>query len=275
MRALRLALVTLTACVGLVGHADAAGPTLLQHRAVYDLTLDRATDRSGINGIAGRMVYEFKGSACEGYTVRFRFVTRIETDETSRLTDQQTTTHEDASGKTFRFMTKSFVDEILDQEVQGTAAAAPEGTIVTLEKPEPRTLELGHALFPTGNLKEMLQKAQAGNTFYQTPLFDGSENGDEVVMTSVVVGDPVRPAQNDPELPAMKPIASDPFWPVTVAYFDGKETSGEEMPDYAISFKLHKSGITRDLKMNYGEFSIDGRLVDLALFEPAKNCATR
>ncbi len=52
-----------------------AVPMLQPHRAVYDLSLDNASDRSDITGITGRMVYEFNGSACEGYTVKFRFVT--------------------------------------------------------------------------------------------------------------------------------------------------------------------------------------------------------
>ncbi|TIN06275.1 MAG: DUF1849 family protein, partial [Mesorhizobium sp.] len=78
-----------------------AVPALQAHRAVYDLTLDKASDRSGITGISGRMVYEFNGSPCEGYTVKFRFVTQIVTNENTRLTDQQTTTFEDAEGKTF------------------------------------------------------------------------------------------------------------------------------------------------------------------------------
>ena len=43
-----------------------AAPKLLPHRAVYDLSLEQASDRSGINGITGRMVYEFAGSSCEG-----------------------------------------------------------------------------------------------------------------------------------------------------------------------------------------------------------------
>ncbi|TIW05637.1 MAG: DUF1849 family protein, partial [Mesorhizobium sp.] len=70
-----------------------AVPALQAHRAVYDLSLDKASDRSGITGISGRMVYEFNGSPCEGYTVKFRFVTQIATnDNATKLTDQQTTT---------------------------------------------------------------------------------------------------------------------------------------------------------------------------------------
>ncbi|TIV06286.1 MAG: DUF1849 family protein, partial [Mesorhizobium sp.] len=97
-----------------------AVPALQAHRAVYDLSLDKASDRSGITGISGRMVYEFNGSPCEGYTVKFRFVTQIATnDNATKLTDQQTTTFEDAEGKTFSFVTKSFVDQNLDKEVKG------------------------------------------------------------------------------------------------------------------------------------------------------------
>src|SRR6476659_9954783 len=106
MRASRFALLVL-AFSAAAFPASAAMRALAPHRAVYDLTLDKASDRSGITGISGRMVYEFNGSACEGYTVTFRFVTRIATGDTTRLTDQQTTTFEDAEGKTFSFVTKS------------------------------------------------------------------------------------------------------------------------------------------------------------------------
>ncbi len=53
------------ACVwaGFAGVAHAASTvTLVPHRAVYDLTLDRADEKSGISGLTGRMVYEFNGS---------------------------------------------------------------------------------------------------------------------------------------------------------------------------------------------------------------------
>ena len=55
-----------------VGGASAASANILVPRAVYDLELKDASERSGISGMYGRMVYEFNGSACEGYTVSFR-----------------------------------------------------------------------------------------------------------------------------------------------------------------------------------------------------------
>ena len=148
-------------------------------------SLNKASDRSGITGISGRMVYEFNGSACEGYTVKFRFVTQIVTNDNTRLTDQQTTTFEDAEGKTFSFVTKSFVDQNLDKEVKGIATKDAKGLKVDIDKPEKNSLELAATQFPTQHLVELIGKAEKGENFYETNLFDGSEDANKVMTTTV------------------------------------------------------------------------------------------
>ena len=251
----------------------AAAPQLTPHRAVYDLALDKATERSGITGLTGRMVYEFNGSSCEGYTVNFRFVTRIDTREVSRMTDQQTTTFEDAEGKTFSFVTKSYVDRSLDKELRGTATKEPGGLRVEIDKPEKESLELMATQFPTQHLLELLDRAAKGETFFETNLFDGSDDGDKVMTTTVVVGRQAEPRSDDPEVKVDSALLStEKFWPVDIAYFDMEDDGGEEMPEYRISFKLHPNGMTRDLVMDYGDFSMKGKLVDLALLPQPKSC---
>lgn len=273
MRAARFLIASLAGSTLLASQPLAAAPMLAPHRAVYDLALESASDRSGINGISGRMVYEFNGSACEGYTVTFRFVTQIQTSEMSRLTDQQTTTFEDAEGKSFSFVTKSFVDQNLDKEVRGTATILDNATSVELEKPEEEELDLAGTQFPTQHLIELIDKAESGETFYETTLFDGSEDADRVLTTTVIVGKQASAATDDPEASAMGALEPDEFWPVNIAYFDGEEGGGEELPIYQISFKLHDNGITRDLVMNYGEFAMTGKLVDLSMFDAVEDCA--
>ena len=181
MRATRLALLALVSPSALIAAPAFAAAPLLPHRAVYDLVLDEASDKSGITGLSGRMVYEFNGSACEGYTVKFRFVTQIDTSENSSLTDQQTTTFEDAEGKTFSFVTKSFTDQTLERELKGTARREADGLKVEIEKPEPNSVELERTQFPTQHLVELIGKANTGENFYETSVFDGSEDGDEVL----------------------------------------------------------------------------------------------
>ncbi|TKB28715.1 MAG: DUF1849 family protein, partial [Mesorhizobium sp.] len=81
MRATRLAFNAVLLTAASWAAPAFAVPALQAHRAVYDISLDKASDRSGITGITGRMVYEFNGSPCEGYTVKFRLVTQIVTND--------------------------------------------------------------------------------------------------------------------------------------------------------------------------------------------------
>jgi len=277
MRAVRLACLAFFVSPVLASGAGIAAPMpLIQHRAVYDLKLSDASDRSGITGISGRMVYEIRGSACDGYTVRFRYVTQSDTREATQITDQQTTTFEDADGKSFSFATKSYTDQNLDKELRGNATREPEGVKIQIDKPEPKSLELQPTQFPTQHLVDLIQRAKAGETFYETSIFDGSEDADKAMTTTVIVGKQATTTSNDPERKALNTLSTEKFWPVDIAYFDETSESGEDTPDYRISFKLYENGLTRDLEMDYGDFVIRGQLVDLAVFEPdAKSACNR
>lgn len=268
---MRLSKLVLLSVAAMPAAPALAAPALAPHRAVYDLVLDKASDRSGITQLAGRMVYEFNGSACDGYTTNFRFVTKIDTNEASRVTDQQTTTFEDGGGKSFSFVTKSFVDQALDKEVKGTATADNGGLKVDIEKPQPENVALSKTQFPTQHLLELIDKAEKGETFYETNLFDGSEDADKVMTTTVIVGKQSDASADDPERPALAKLATEKVWPVDIAYFDLK-ADGEEVPDYRISFKLHENGLTRDLTMDYGDFSMKGKLVNLTLLPSVPSC---
>ena len=254
--------------------AKAGANLLVPHRAVYDLALENASERSGITGINGRMVYEFAGSACDGYTATFRFVTRVDTDEVSRLTDQQTTTYEDGEGDNFSFVTRTFVDKALDSELKGSARLDKKKTLVSIEKPKEKEVSLEATNFPTRHLMELLSQIQQGETFYETTLFDGSEDADKIMTTTVIIGREAKASSGDPEMKALASLGKEAFWPVDMAYFDLNDAGadGEELPSYRISFKLYDNGVTRDLVMDYGDFSMTGTLVDLSLFEQPDNC---
>ncbi len=274
MRSSRFLAAALLGICGIGSLPAYSAAPLISHRAVYDLALDKASDRSGITGLQGRMVYEFNGSPCEGYTVNFRFVTRIDSEGSTRLTDQQTTTFEDAGGKTFSFVTKSFSDQALERELKGIAQREANGLKVEIDKPEKNLLELRKTQFPTQHLVELIDKANTGQTFYETNLYDGSENGDKVMTTTVIVGKKTAAKDSDPELPALDKLAKDQYWPVEIAYFNDKGDGGEELPEYRIAFKLHENGLTRDLIMDYGDFSMTGKLVNLSVFDkkPQQSC---
>lgn len=247
---------------------------MISHRAIYDLTLENASDKSSISGLNGRLAYEFRGSKCEGYTSQFRFVTRINLEDMPpRLTDQQTSSFESADGKEFRFVSKTLIDQDVTNETDGSAKLTKNGITVVLKKPTAVEHKLKVADFPNVQTEQIIRNAKAGKHFYRSLFFDGSDDADKLTPTSVVIGDKQQP-KDDAETKLMGKIGKESFWPVTISYFDDQENQ-DGLPIYRTSFYLYENGVTRDLVMDYGDFSVRGKMSKFTLFndsQKATNC---
>src|SRR3712207_5884759 len=81
---------------------------LVPHRAVYDLSLLRSGGSNGVESARGRIAFDFGGDACEGYTLKYRQVTVLDSNESGQRTlDVRTATFEAADGRSMRFKTDS------------------------------------------------------------------------------------------------------------------------------------------------------------------------
>lgn len=256
--------------LGSVGQAFAAG--LVPHRAIYDMELDRAADGTGISALSGRMVYEFSGSACEGYSVSFRFVTEFQdVSGASQVTDLRSSSFENPKDASFQFLSKTYVDQKLVEKTRGTARQDDGAKTVELQEPGERALTIsGATLYPTEHLNKIIEAARAGKSFLAADVYDGSETGDKVYATTAVIGSSRTedvPLSDEPSA-AVSRIKQAQAWPVTIAYFDpAQDRDGEEMPVYQMTFLLYDNGISRQLKMDYGQFSLRGKLRQLELQE--------
>src|SRR5262245_28123453 len=80
---------------------------LVAHRAIYEMELDDTHSISGVSGITGidgRMVFEFTGSECDGYSLNMRLVTQMtDSQDQTNVTDLRSSTWEQGNGRTFRF----------------------------------------------------------------------------------------------------------------------------------------------------------------------------
>ena len=83
----------------------------------------------------------------------------------------------------------------------------------------------------------------------------------------VIVGDKNKAASEGEDKDAAASLNKADYFPVSISYFDPESETGEEMPVYQIGFKLYQNGITRDLQMDYGDFKLSGKLVDLKLYD--------
>src|SRR6476620_9013421 len=83
------------------GRAEAAaGGPFLAHQALYELSLIKSRGTNSINSARGRILYNFSGTACEGYTSEFRQVSELNSGEGKiTLSDLRSTSWEDGAGK--------------------------------------------------------------------------------------------------------------------------------------------------------------------------------
>jgi hypothetical protein len=245
----------------------AAGGPFLAHQALYELSLMKSRGSNSINSARGRILYNFSGSACEGYTSEFRQVSELDSGEGKvTLSDLRSTSWEDGAGKSYRFKIDSRMNDSDATPVDGIAERAGDHINVKLKQPVSKTFTLdGATVFPTEQIQRIIAAARTGKSVLELMVYDGSDNGEKVYNTLSVIGQPIPGdrsiAAPDPSTAndAMKSLTR---WPVTVSYYDrdAKARDGEQTPAYAMSFELFENGVSRALVLDYNDFVISGAL---------------
>ncbi len=243
------------------------------HRAVYDITLARASSGANISDMTGRMVYELVGSRCDGYTQNMRFATRMITNRgTPRLNDLITSSWEDGKGDRLRFNSTQFQDRRLVQATQGDAdrKAKADEVNVNLTKPSSRKLALKQGTyFPMQHATELIRSARAGRKHFMAKLYDGSDKGNKVYDTNAVIGRVLKPGDrqitgNEKQVEPLRSLLS---WPVSIGYFEPSSDKIDAVPVYELSFRYFDNGVTTKLTIDYGDFAIIGTLRELTFLE--------
>jgi hypothetical protein len=247
--------------------AAAASAAFLPHQALYDLSLVKSRGSASIDSARGRILYNFSGSACEGYTSEFRQVSELNSGEGKvTLSDLRSTSWEDAAGKSYRFKIDTRMNDGESSPVDGVAERTGDHITVKLKQPEAKTFTLdGSTVFPTEQIRRIIAAAKEGKSLLELTVYDGSDNGEKVYNTLTVIGQPIPDdrtvASPDPSTmnDAMKSLTR---WPVTVSYYDrdAKSKDGEQTPVYAMSFELFENGVSRALVLDYNDFVISGAL---------------
>jgi hypothetical protein len=273
-------IMTVTVIAGPAGAAPPADRVLLApHRAIYDLKLSRSQGSRGIESVRGRILYDFSGNACEGYELKFRQVSQLDSGEGQpALSDLRSTTWENGNASKFRFSSENLFNERRTDVVDGQAERTAKTVAVNLTKPREKSLDMPiGAVFPTEHMRRIIAAAREGKSLLEFPVFDGSETGDKLFNTLTVIGRPIAPGDKTPDdavakVPALAKLTR---WPVTISYFDKtdekSEQGGEQTPVYSIGFELYENGISRALVLTYPDFTISGEMTSLEL-KTAKPC---
>jgi hypothetical protein len=244
--------------------AGAQTVPLATFRSVHDLVLDKSVPSGDISDVSARLVTEFTGSACKGYTDQTRFVMQtIGRDGSRQTSDLRQMTVETTAGH-FSFDQKVFSNSRLVEQSMGMADRAAGGDIaVSLTRPETKAFALPRAVvFPIELTRNTLAAALAGKRFLTQDLYSGDAEGETVYATATVIGpQSVREDFGDDKPIGLTDFATLPHWPVTVSFFITKGGTADANPVYVSSYVLYENGMVGKLRIRYGDFGLVGTLM--------------
>lgn len=253
------------------GAADAqddVGPLLVPHRAVYELRLDSVADRSQMVAAGGDMAVSWEAS-CEGWTIDQRYRLAFSYAEGSDV--ELVTSYaswEARDGRNFSFTSRTTLNGVLEEEIRGHAALMPDGGIAQYRLPEERDQPLpAGTYFPSHHTRELLRRAEVGDSTFSTPLFDGTRPDGLTEVSAVIGAVPTAEAwlEERPDI-----LAGRAYWPVQLAFFDPDQTDPE--PDHEVGFRLYRGGIVDGLVINYGDFVLRGRAAAIEALPMPDDC---
>ncbi len=251
-------LAALSAALALfVSHAFAAD--LAAHRALYTLKLETSPS-SNVQAATGNMTYEVQ-DACDGWAVRQRLTLDVvngEGQNVEMVSDY--VTWESKNGHDFRFLMKQTTDTATTQQTEGEANTGPQGGEARYTLPAVKTIKLPPGtLLPMAHTNAIIEAARAGKKFLGIPLFDGtSDKGAQ--DTNIVILD-WKPAGAEGK--AWPDLLRLPSTHVHVAFFD--RTKDAVTPEYEVGMRYWENGVGDDLRMDFGDFVMDGKLTQFTL----------
>jgi hypothetical protein len=236
---------------------------LAPHRATYDMKLSVARPNSGIVEVNGRMVLEMVDS-CEAWEVKQRIKLKfLRNDGEEFDTDSSFTSYETKDGLGLRFSVRNIQDQEVEEELRGHAdleATGGKGR-ASFSLPEVRSFELpAGTLFPTTHLALIIRHARDGDKSVSYSVFDGARL-DGAFTVNAVIGKPPRGA-GAPVVRGDVSLLRQQSWGVRLAFFAAGD-QGTANPEYELALDLLANGVARSMLLDYGDFAVDARLVQI------------
>ena len=240
---------------------------LTPHRAIYDVSLYSARNGSSISGASGSMMFEMT-DACDAWTIQQTMnVKFFENTGGEHVLSNSSATWEAKDGLTFRFSSRQFTNDQEKESYRGEAHLNPDnsGGAAHYVLPKDKTIDLpAGTMFPMTQTLALLRHAEAGDTFYNQTVFDGSDQEGLSEANSFVGhrSDVVPAAESGKKDVALDPaLLTTPAWPVRIAFFSLKSETGE--PNYETDEVFQANGVSRSFLIDYGDFVLSAVLKKL------------
>jgi hypothetical protein len=235
--------------------------SLASHRAVYAISLARATQQDGVRSASGKTTYLLT-DRCTGYTIETDMhldLGRSTGDDSSM--DQQYAAWESKDNRSSTFRMMSHENGTLRDSYHGSATLDEKGagsiTYIDGSK-EPTTVDLpAGTLLSTAHTAALLKAAAHGEKLFNRSVVDGTLDDGPYRVAAVIGPEPHGPLQAATKNPLEEGAAR----PFAMAYFAG---SGDE-PRYELTMDLFPNGVAKHMVQDFGGFTL---AFDLVSVEP-------
>lgn len=267
-----LSLNLLGGIVGTLFCAPALAVDLVPHQITYQLKLQDAEPETAITAITGKTIFRL-AKECDGWKSGEDYVMQMAFENGNEiLMASLFESFEDEEGRLFSFTIdeRSNYEEPLyfngfAQQDAFDKNAATSGEAYFSIAPDNAIALPNDTYFPVAQTAEILRRARAGETFFNSHIFFGAKPDDALKKTSVIIGKPQQARENA----LSSELLQDIIYPVQVAYFDPKSTNG--IPAYEISFQMQDNGVVPSYVIDYGDFRLQASMSEIAK-EPSPTC---
>jgi hypothetical protein len=230
----------------------------LSHRAVYDLKLKNSQWASNVAGLNGRLVSEFD-DVCDGYTFNQRIVTNFtDTQGQASTGNFWVSTYESADGRHYRFSLTNTVDSKEVERTVGQANRDDKGMAkVDFQKPSGKNISLSGVVFPTEFMGRVVTAARRGEKGLAVKMFEGDAEG-KVFDAFASIGKETTATPEELATPGGEALRGLKAWPVSLTYYVAGANA--DLPEYETSFRMFENGVTSAVTLDYGEFTVSGKL---------------
>jgi len=231
------------------------GPTIVAHKAFYEMEMGDRLQNSHIVNINGRSAFAIERDcsgwrSIEDYMIQFI----AENGGADSVLSHFESWEADSGDKySFDIMEESSFEGRKDfggfVEIESGAVGSAYFTMA----PDSAIRLPSDTLFPMRHVQKILDKAEAGEKIMSATVFTGAEPDSALMRTSTVVG-----GWRDEPAGNLGALGEEGYWQINVAYFKPTSTAAE--PEYEIAFAMQNNGLVRGYEINYGDFSITASL---------------
>jgi len=248
----------------------ASAGTIASHLAVYDVGLAKNQPANAmLAGVDGRFVLTLQ-KVCGGWIMQQESAMEMQTREGGIIPDfMNFSAWEALDGSSYRFSVNRNNDAATT--ILGDASISNGNNVARFQKPEEIEFKLPKGvLLPTAHTRELIARAEKGETQYNATTFEGTEVGGAKLISTFISELKAKNGSADKtEVVDEDSLTKRPGWTVHVAYFDPKNPSPE--PLYEIESDMLDNGVATRIQINFAGFNTEMILRQIKAI-PANDC---